>query len=48
MSAMHAVVYDPPEHFEVREIAIADPGPGEVLVEVAVADSSVVKSVIAP
>jgi D-arabinitol dehydrogenase (NADP+) len=37
MNTMRAVVYDRPEHFEVREIAIPDPGPGEVLLKVLVA-----------
>ncbi len=37
MSTMRAVVYDRPEHFEVREIAIPEPGPGEVLLQVLVA-----------
>ena len=27
MSTMRAVVYDRPEHFEVREVAVPDPGP---------------------
>jgi D-arabinitol dehydrogenase (NADP+) len=37
MSTMRAVVYDRPEHFEVREVAVPEPGPGEVLLKVLVA-----------
>src|SRR4051812_45091339 len=37
MSTMRAVVYDRPEHFEVRDVAIPTPGPGEVLLKVVVA-----------
>lgn len=37
MSTMRAVVYDRPEHFEVREVPVPVPGPGEVLLEVLVA-----------
>ena len=37
MSSMRAVVYDRPEHFEVREVAVPEPGPGEVLLRVLVA-----------
>ena len=37
MSTMRAVVYDRPEQFEVREVAIPEPGPGEVLLKVVVA-----------
>jgi len=37
MSTMRAVVYDRPEQFEVREVAIPAPGRGEVLLKVVVA-----------
>ena len=37
MSTMRAVVYDRPEHFEVRDVAIPTPGPGELLLKVVVA-----------
>jgi len=37
MSTMRAVVYDRPEHFEVREVPVPEPGPGEVLLKVLVA-----------
>jgi D-arabinitol dehydrogenase (NADP+) len=37
MSTMRAVVYDRPEHFEVREVPLPAPGPGEVLLKVLVA-----------
>ena len=37
MSTMRAVVYDRPEEFEIREIAIPEPGRGEVLLKVVVA-----------
>ena len=37
MSTMRAVVYDRPEEFEVREITVPDPGPGQVLLKVLVA-----------
>jgi D-arabinitol dehydrogenase (NADP+) len=37
MSTMRAVVYDRPEHFEVREVPRPAPGPGEVLLKVVVA-----------
>lgn len=37
MSTMRAVVYDRPEHFEVRELPVPEPGPGEVLLRVLVA-----------
>jgi D-arabinitol dehydrogenase (NADP+) len=34
MNTMKAVVYDEPGKFEVREIAVPEPGPGEVLIRV--------------
>ncbi|HEY5820383.1 MAG TPA: zinc-dependent alcohol dehydrogenase family protein [Propionibacteriaceae bacterium] len=37
MSTMHAVVYDRPEHFVVRELPVPEPGRGEVLLKVLVA-----------
>ena len=37
MSTMRAIVYDRPEHFEVRELPVPEPGPGEVLLRVLVA-----------
>jgi D-arabinitol dehydrogenase (NADP+) len=37
MSMMRAVVYDRPEHFEVREVPVPEPGGGEVLLKVLVA-----------
>jgi D-arabinitol dehydrogenase (NADP+) len=37
MGTMRAVVYDRPEHFEVRELPVPEPGPGEVLLKVLVA-----------
>jgi D-arabinitol dehydrogenase (NADP+) len=37
MSTMRAVVYDRPEHFEVRDVPVPEPGPGEVLLEVLMA-----------
>ncbi len=37
MSTMRAVVYDRPEHVEVRQVARPEPGPGEVLLRVLVA-----------
>ncbi len=37
MSTSRAVVYDRPEHFEVRSVAEPTPGPGEVLLAVEVA-----------
>src|SRR3954463_5127977 len=37
MSTMRAVVYDRPEHFEVRELPVPEPGPGEVRLRVVVA-----------
>ena len=37
MTTMRAVVYDQPEHFEIREVPVPDPAPGEVLLRVLVA-----------
>src|SRR3954468_22250806 len=37
MSTMRAVVYDRPEEFEVRELPVPEPGPGEVRLRVVVA-----------
>lgn len=37
MNAMKAVIYDEPGRFEVREVAVPEPGPGEVLIRVLVA-----------
>jgi len=37
MGSMRAVIYDRPEHFEVREVPTPVPGPGEVLLKVLVA-----------
>ena len=37
MSSMRAVVYDRPEHFVVRDVDVPEPGPGQVLLRVAVA-----------
>jgi NADPH:quinone reductase-like Zn-dependent oxidoreductase len=37
MNTMKAVVYDEPARFEVRELAVPEPGPGEVLIRVLVA-----------
>lgn len=37
MNAMRAVIYDEPGRFEVREVAVPEPGPGEVLIRVLVA-----------
>jgi D-arabinitol dehydrogenase (NADP+) len=37
MSTMRAVVYDRPNLFEVREVPVPEPGPGEVLLKVLVA-----------
>jgi D-arabinitol dehydrogenase (NADP+) len=34
MKTMKAVVYDKPAKFEVREVAVPEPGPGEVLIRV--------------
>ena len=34
MKTMKAVVYDEPARFEVREVAVPEPGPGEVLIRV--------------
>jgi D-arabinitol dehydrogenase (NADP+) len=37
MNTMKAVIYDEPGKFEVREVAIPEPGPGEVLLQILVA-----------
>lgn len=37
MTTMRAVVYDRPEHFEIRELPVPAPAPGEVLLKVLVA-----------
>ena len=37
MNTMKAVIYDEPGSFEVREVAVPEPGPGEVLIRVLVA-----------
>jgi len=37
MSTMRAVVYDRPGQFELRQVPLPEPGPGEVLLEVLVA-----------
>lgn len=37
MNTMKAVIYDEPGRFEVREVAVPEPGPGEVLIRVLVA-----------
>jgi D-arabinitol dehydrogenase (NADP+) len=37
MGTMRAVVYDRPEHFELREVPVPEPGVGEVLLKVLVA-----------
>jgi D-arabinitol dehydrogenase (NADP+) len=37
MNTMKAVVYDEPGTFEVRDVAIPEPGPGEVLLRILVA-----------
>ena len=34
MKTMKAVVYDEPAKFEVRKVAVPEPGPGEVLIRV--------------
>ena len=36
MKTMKAVVYDEPAKFEVREVAVPEPGVGEVLIRVLV------------
>ncbi|MBF0815955.1 2-deoxy-scyllo-inosamine dehydrogenase [Microbacterium paludicola] len=36
-ATMKAVVYDRPEHFEIRELPVPEPGPGEVLLRVLLA-----------
>ena len=37
MHTMKAVVYDEPGRYEVRELSVPEPGPGEVLLRVLVA-----------